>query len=105
MPLTMNVPAIVTEVLQETGVLPAREQFTNALETNGVNVESLAKVLAYLIISGKESTKLKALQMALSAYGIELQSPKVEDSRSITVNIQVNGNLQNNLFAPERSTK
>ena len=103
LPAPIDLSGIVTEVLQESGVLPPRQKFTNALENNGVTIESLAQVLAYLILSGKESTKLRALQLALSSYGIEIQPRLQESSQQVTVNINVNGNLQQNqLFAPER---
>lgn len=104
MPIVQNndLAPIVTEILQETGVLPVRDKFLASLEVNGITIDALARILVGLLVSGKESTRLKALQMALSAYGIELQ-PKIESSQNVVVNINVQGNLQQNqLFSPER---
>lgn len=104
MPIVQNsdLAPIVTEILQDTGIIPVREKFVTSLEVNGITIDALAKILVNLLISGKESTRLKALQMALAAYGVELQ-PKIESSNNVVVNINVNGNLQQNqLFAPER---
>jgi hypothetical protein len=93
----------VTEVLQEAGILSAPDKFTASLESQGISIEALAKIMAHLLTNGKEGTRLRALQMALAAYGIDIQPKQQESSKTITVNIQVQGDLnQNQLFAPER---
>ncbi|MGQ9845877.1 MAG: hypothetical protein ACUVQP_00030 [Bacteroidales bacterium] len=105
MPLPVqNLNQIVNEVLEEAGVIPPKTEFSNSLQRSGVTIENLAAVLADLLYNGKENTRLRALQLALAAYGIDLQ-PKTEFNlgNQIVVNLKVTGNFQeNNLFSPER---
>jgi hypothetical protein len=97
------IPKIVDEVLVDAGILPPREQFSQSLEISGVTIDMLAQILADLLMNGKESTRLKALQLALAAKGINIQPAFENSPAGITVNINVGNNNLNALFAPERS--
>lgn len=94
----------VEQVLEKTGVLSPRDKVQRALDQAGMDVESLATHLASLILTSKDSTKLKAILNAFEMQGV---ATRLEETQSktpvINFNIQseTGVNIQN-LFNPER---
>lgn len=100
-----NLSKAVEVVLEKTGILSARDRVQRALDSQGMDIESLANHLCNLIHSSKDATKLKAILNAFEMQGVATRLDQTSPS-SPTVNFVVhsdNGtvNLQN-LFSPQR---
>jgi hypothetical protein len=96
--------AAVETALEREGVIPKKDTAIAALDANSCDIYSLATYLANLCMTGKDSVRLKALQMAFAVHGIELNKVEVAHAAPvINFQIKTDGALNlNQLFAPER---
>jgi hypothetical protein len=102
-----SIEEAVHSVLEKAGVLVPKEKFSQALESNGITIDQLAAQLSTLIYTAREGTRLKALEIALAAHGIELRESKITpEAPTIIFNIST-GDVQstNMMFAPVREIK
>ena len=101
---TASISQAVEQVFEETGILTARDKVQRALDASGMDVESLATHLASLILTSKDSVKLKAILNAFEMQGV---ATRLEDStsKSPTINFNIHSDTEvkiQNLFNPER---
>lgn len=105
MPLpSRQLEAIVEQALEKAGVLPPREEASEALKSAGIDIQVLASQLANIIFTAKDSVKLKAIEQAFALHGISIKpEAATQGTPQIIFNVTGENVNLNSLFAPERN--
>ena len=99
---TEEVTKAVTAVLIDNKVIPKRTSALEAFEDAGCDVRMLATQLATLVLTARDSTRLKAIITGFNLHGINLTPELGAQVPDIIFNIEGDNAQVNQMFAPER---